>query len=185
MFGGSLRDRGLRRRRAISSRSGAAIEGAAAGLRGDRRGRLAEEGDGAALGLRERRRCRFDRVLPRRQALARPPDRRADAAGGPQRSRPTCAIISIVLLGSDRLTTRGESPSWCFTPRARTALRSADIEAIVSDAAPSALDAPIDALFSAIMAGSRRPRSRYFSDGGDAGLLRHPPYRARDCCCTG
>jgi DNA polymerase-3 subunit delta len=77
----------------------------------------------------------------------------------------------IGLLGSDRMTTRGEIAKLTLYARGKERIDVEDIEAIVADAAPSGLDALIDAALLGDMAGLEASASRYFADGGDAGML--------------
>jgi DNA polymerase-3 subunit delta len=77
----------------------------------------------------------------------------------------------IGLLGSDRMTTRGELAKLTLYLRGKARIEVEDIEAIVADAAPSSLDALIDAALLGDMAALEANSSRYFADGGDAGLL--------------
>jgi DNA polymerase-3 subunit delta len=77
----------------------------------------------------------------------------------------------IGLLGSDRMTTRGEIAKLALYARGKERIEVEDVEAIVADAAPSGLDALIDAALLGDMAGLEASANRYFADGGDAGLL--------------
>lgn len=77
----------------------------------------------------------------------------------------------VGLLGSDRLTTRGELAKLTLYAQGKQRIEVEDIEAIVADAAPSSLDALIDAALLGDMAALEASASRYFADGGDAGLL--------------
>lgn len=76
------------------------------------------------------------------------------------------------LLGADRMTTRGEIAKLMLYARGAGAITLADVEAIVSDAAPSALDDAVDQAFLGDYAQVEETASRYFSvDGGDAESL--------------
>jgi len=75
------------------------------------------------------------------------------------------------LLGSDRMTTRGEISKLMLYARGKPRVEVEDVEAIVADAAPSSLDALIDAALLGEMAALEATSARYFAEGGDAGLL--------------
>jgi DNA polymerase-3 subunit delta len=77
------------------------------------------------------------------------------------------------LLGSDRMTTRGEIAKLLLYVEGRGAIAAADVEAIVSDAAPSALDDAVDMAFLGDYGGIEEAGSRYLAEGGDPeSLLR-------------
>ena len=75
----------------------------------------------------------------------------------------------VAFLGSDRMTTRGEIAKLLLYAEGRNEITAADVEAIVSDAAPSALDDAVDAAFLGDYAAIEETASRFFSDGGDPG----------------
>ena len=77
----------------------------------------------------------------------------------------------VGLLGADRLTTRGEIGKLTLYARGKERIEVEDVEAIVSNAAPSSLDAAIDAALLGDMAGLEASASRYFAEGGEGGLL--------------
>ncbi|MGO9772555.1 MAG: DNA polymerase III subunit delta [Roseiarcus sp.] len=77
----------------------------------------------------------------------------------------------IGLLGSDRMTTRGEIAKLTLYARGKQRIEVEDVEAIVADAAPSGLDALIDAALLGDMAGLEASAGRFFADGGEAGHL--------------
>jgi DNA polymerase-3 subunit delta len=77
----------------------------------------------------------------------------------------------VTLLGSDRMTTRGEIAKLLLYAEGKGAVTIADVEAIVSDAAPSALDDAVDHAFLGDSAGVEETANRYFADGGDPGSL--------------
>lgn len=77
----------------------------------------------------------------------------------------------VALLGSDRMTTRGEIAKLLLYVEGNGVVTIADIEAIVSDAAPSTLDDAVDSAFSGDSAGVEETANRYFADGGDSGSL--------------
>lgn len=79
----------------------------------------------------------------------------------------------VSFLGSDRMTTRGEIAKLMLYAEGKGSVTAADVEAIVSDAAPSALDDAVDNAFLGDYARIEETANRYFSDGGDAeSLLR-------------
>lgn len=76
------------------------------------------------------------------------------------------------LLGADRGITRGEIAKLMLYAKGAGEVTAADVEAIVSDAAPSALDEAVDHAFMGESAGVEETANRYFSgDGGDAESL--------------
>ena len=75
------------------------------------------------------------------------------------------------LLGSDRLTTRGEIAKLMLYAAGARTIEAADVEAIVADAAPSGLDALIDHALLGDLAGVERASGRFFAEGGDADFL--------------
>lgn len=77
----------------------------------------------------------------------------------------------LSLLGSDRLTSRGEVAKLMLYARGAGKVELADVEAIVSDAAPSGLDMIVDEALLGNMSEVEKGAGRYFGDGGDAGLL--------------
>ncbi|WP_158815946.1 DNA polymerase III subunit delta [Methylocapsa sp. S129] len=77
----------------------------------------------------------------------------------------------VSLLGSDRMTTRGEIAKLLLYAEGNGAITIADIEAVVSDAAPSALDDAVDHAFLGDNSGIEETANRYFGDGGDPGSL--------------
>jgi DNA polymerase-3 subunit delta len=77
----------------------------------------------------------------------------------------------LALLGSDRLTTRGEVVKLMLYAAGAGTIEVADVEAIVANAAPSGLEALIDLALLGDLAGVERASRRFFADGGDAGLL--------------
>jgi DNA polymerase-3 subunit delta len=73
----------------------------------------------------------------------------------------------IEFLGSDRMTTRGEIAKLLLYMKGKAEVAVGDIEAIVSDAAPSPLDDAVDSAFLGDNAGIEESVNRYFGDGGD------------------
>ena len=77
----------------------------------------------------------------------------------------------VSLLGSDRMTTRGEVAKLMLYASGKPRIEVEDIEAIVADAAPSSLDALIDAALLGDMGAVEANGGRYFAEAGDAGML--------------
>jgi len=76
------------------------------------------------------------------------------------------------LLGADRMTTRNEIAKLMLYARGRGEVTAEDVQAIVSEAAPSMLDEAIGAAFDGDARAADKAAQRYFADGGDAsGLL--------------
>jgi DNA polymerase-3 subunit delta len=75
------------------------------------------------------------------------------------------------LLGSDRMTTRGEIAKLTLYARGKERIEVEDVEAIVAEAAPSSLDALIDGALLGDLAAVEASATRYFADGGEAGML--------------
>ncbi len=76
------------------------------------------------------------------------------------------ALVS--LLGLDRMTSRGELAKLALYALGTGRIGLEDVEAVVADAAPSSLDALIDASLSKDLKGLEAAAARYFADGGDA-----------------
>ena len=77
----------------------------------------------------------------------------------------------LELLGADRMTTRNEIAKLMLYARGRETVTAADVEAIVSDAAPSMLDEAVDAAFAGETRAADRAAHAYIADGGDPSLL--------------
>ena len=84
---------------------------------------------------------------------------------------PDARAALITLLGADRQTTRGEIAKLMLYARDKPRIEVEDVEAIVSDAAPSTLEMMIDPALSGDRAGLEAGAGRYFADGGDPGFL--------------
>jgi DNA polymerase III subunit delta len=74
-------------------------------------------------------------------------------------------------LGSDRMTTRGEIAKLFRYVEGRASVSAVDVEAIVSDAAPSPLDDVIDNAFLGDQGAVEETAGRFFSEGGDPAFL--------------
>jgi DNA polymerase-3 subunit delta len=77
----------------------------------------------------------------------------------------------LTLLGSDRMTSRGEITKLMLYARGDGQVGIAHVEAIVSDAAPSSLDALIDAALLGRIADVEHEARQFFGHGGDAQYL--------------
>ncbi|THD46252.1 MAG: DNA polymerase III subunit delta [Bradyrhizobium sp.] len=77
----------------------------------------------------------------------------------------------VALLGADRGATRGELAKLMLYARGKSRIELEDVEAIVTEAAPSSLDATVDATMLSDMAALQSGAQRFFADGGDAGFL--------------
>jgi DNA polymerase-3 subunit delta len=95
----------------------------------------------------------------------------AQARDAGLRIAPDVRDYLAAFLGSDRMTTRGEIAKLLLYAEGKGEITAADVEAIVSDAAPSALDDAVDQAFLGDYAGVEDTASRFFGDGGDPALL--------------
>jgi DNA polymerase-3 subunit delta len=77
----------------------------------------------------------------------------------------------VAFLGADRMTTRAEIAKLFLYVAGKGAVTIADVEAVVSDAAPSTLDDAIDHAFLGDGVGIEETANRYFNDGGDASSM--------------
>jgi DNA polymerase-3 subunit delta len=96
-------------------------------------------------------------------------DAEARAAG--LRIAPDARNHLISFLGSDRMTTRNEIDKLLLYAAGKDEITIADVEEIISEAAPSALDDALDAAFSGDRAAVETTTGRFFADGGDASAL--------------
>ena len=95
----------------------------------------------------------------------------AEARAAGMTIAPEARDYLVGLLGSDRGATRGEIGKLILYARGKERIEIGDVEAIVADAAPSSLDATIDAALGGDRAGLEAGAGRYFADGGDPGFL--------------
>ena len=95
----------------------------------------------------------------------------AEAAAAGLAIAPDARAALVDLLGADRQTTRGEIAKLVLYARGRPRIEIEDVEAIVSDAAPSALDELVDQALSGDLKRAAASATRYLSEGGDADLL--------------
>jgi DNA polymerase-3 subunit delta len=74
-------------------------------------------------------------------------------------------------LGADRMTTRGEIAKLLLYAAGKAEITAADVEAIVSEAAPSTLDDAVDSAFLGDYGAIEKTASQFFGDGGDPAFL--------------
>ena len=84
---------------------------------------------------------------------------------------PDARDLLVSLLGADRMTTRGEIAKLMLYAQGSAGIGVADVEAIVADAAPDALDDVVDSAFSGDASAIETTAGRFFSEGGDAAAL--------------
>jgi len=84
---------------------------------------------------------------------------------------PDARVALVALLGADRRTTRTEIQKLMLYARGRGRIEVEDVEAIVSDAAPSVLDALIDLTLVGDLESVAAAMTRYFNEGGEADTL--------------
>jgi DNA polymerase III subunit delta len=96
-------------------------------------------------------------------------DAEARAAGLAIEPDARAALIDLV--GADRRTTRGEIAKLMLYARGQSRIAAEDVEAIVSDAAPSNLDEVIDNALIGDLPAVETSLARYFHDGGEADYL--------------
>jgi DNA polymerase-3 subunit delta len=104
-----------------------------------------------------------------RRSIAALIEQESAAAG--LRFAPEARDHLLALLGSDRQTTRTEVAKLLLFALGGARVEVADVEAIVTDAAPSSLDGLIDQSLLGELAEVEQLVSRFFSDGGDLGHL--------------
>jgi DNA polymerase III subunit delta len=95
----------------------------------------------------------------------------AEARQAGLRISPDVRDYLAAFLGADRMTTRGEIAKLLLYAEGRSEITAADVEAIVSDAAPSTLDDAVDNAFLGDYPAIEETANRFFSDGGDPGFL--------------
>ncbi|HYC25047.1 MAG TPA: DNA polymerase III subunit delta, partial [Roseiarcus sp.] len=112
--------------------------------------------------------------LPNGAALECYPDQRRDIAavieeeaGSANLRIPTEVREALCdLLGADRMITRSEIAKLMLYARGRGEVTAQDVEAIVSEAAPSLLDEAVEAAFAGDAASADRAARRYFANDG-------------------
>jgi DNA polymerase-3 subunit delta len=96
-------------------------------------------------------------------------DAEARAAGLAIAPDARAALVDMV--GADRRTTRGEIAKLMLYARGQSQITAEDVEAIVSDAAPSNLDEVIDHTLLGDLPGVETSLARFFHGGGEADYL--------------
>lgn len=84
---------------------------------------------------------------------------------------PDARAALLALLGADRQTSRGEIAKLVAYVAGKERIELADIQAIVSDAAPSSLDELVDQALLGDLQGAVASATRYFYEGGDGDQL--------------
>jgi len=84
---------------------------------------------------------------------------------------PDARAALVALTGADRRTTRGEIAKLMLYARGESAVTAEDVEAIVSDAAPSNLDEVVDHALLGDLNGVETSLTRFFHEGGEADHL--------------
>jgi DNA polymerase-3 subunit delta len=84
---------------------------------------------------------------------------------------PDARAALVDLTGADRQTTRGEIAKLTLYARGRSRITIEDVEAIVSDAAPSNLDGVVDQALLGDLGAVEMALTRFFHEGGDADHL--------------
>lgn len=84
---------------------------------------------------------------------------------------PDARTALVHMTGADRRTTRGEIAKLMLYARGQKQITAGDVEAIVSDAAPSNLDEVIDHALIGDLPAVETSLARFFHDGGDADYL--------------
>jgi DNA polymerase III subunit delta len=77
----------------------------------------------------------------------------------------------VALTGADRQTTRGEIAKLMLYARGKTSITAEDVEAIISDAAPSNLDQVVDQALLGDLQSVETSLTRFFDEGGEADHL--------------
>jgi DNA polymerase-3 subunit delta len=95
----------------------------------------------------------------------------ADARAAGLSIAPDVRAGLVALLGADRQTTRGEIAKLMLYARGKSRITAEDVEAIVSDAAPSHLDELVDNALLGDPAAVEASAMRFFHEGGDPDLL--------------
>jgi DNA polymerase-3 subunit delta len=84
---------------------------------------------------------------------------------------PDARAALVALTGADRQTTRGEIAKLMLYARGTACITARDVEAIVSDAAPSNLDEVVDQALLGDLHAVETAVTRFFHEGGDADFL--------------
>ncbi len=96
-------------------------------------------------------------------------DAEARAAGVSIDAEARAALVALT--GADRQTTRGEIAKLMLYARGTSRITAEDVEAIVSDAAPSNLDEVVDQALLGDPQAVETALTRFFNEGGDADHL--------------
>jgi len=96
-------------------------------------------------------------------------DAEARAAGLSIAPEARAALVSLV--GADRQTTRGEIAKLMLYAQGQSRIEAEDVEAIVSDAAPSNLDQVVDQALLGDLPAVEAALARFFHEGGEADHL--------------
>ena len=84
---------------------------------------------------------------------------------------PDARAALVALTGADRQTTRGEIAKLMLYAQGKSAITAEDVEAIVSDAAPSNLDQVVDHALLGDLTAVETSLTRFFHEGGEADHL--------------
>jgi DNA polymerase III subunit delta len=84
---------------------------------------------------------------------------------------PDARAALVALTGADRQTTRGEIAKLMLYARGKSSITAEDVEAIVSDAAPSNLDEVVDQALLGDLPAVETSLTRFFHEGGEADHL--------------
>jgi DNA polymerase III subunit delta len=84
---------------------------------------------------------------------------------------PEARAALVALTGADRQTTRGEIAKVMLYARGKSQITTEDVEAIVSDAAPSNLDEVVDQALLGDLPAVETSLTRFFHEGGEADHL--------------
>jgi DNA polymerase III subunit delta len=84
---------------------------------------------------------------------------------------PEARAALVALTGADRQTTRGEIAKLMLYARGKSQITTEDVEAIVSDAAPSNLDEVVDQALLGDLPAVETSLTRFFHEGGEADHL--------------
>ena len=96
---------------------------------------------------------------------------RAESRAAGVEFAPDARTALLALLGADRQTTRNEIAKLLLFARGKAKIELEDVEAIVSDAAPSSLDELVDHALLGDRVHVEAAAARYFQDNGDADFL--------------
>jgi len=95
----------------------------------------------------------------------------AEASAAGLKVTPEARAALVALTGADRQTTRGEIAKLMLYAQGKSSVTVDDVEAIVSDAAPSNLDEVVDQALLGELAAVETSLARFFREGGEADHL--------------